>query len=139
MLVPFPEKSRSQQIRDVFVGMGGAATTRQIGVQCRDAGIWSVEERDGFELREIQKQVRDALGELDFAGLPYAGRTTDKDEETGAGLWKARQLWLFDDYAKNVTESDARIFAETRKRNGLIDECIAKYGRHPLGLSAVAD
>lgn len=139
MLIPFPEKTRHQLIRDALAELGGSATTRQLAQHCIESGIWSSDEIESFAIREAQKQVRDALGELDFAGLPYAGRTTDKDEETGAGLWKARQLWLFDDYSKNVAESDQRIAAEKRKRNGLVDECIAKFGMHPLHTATAAD
>lgn len=122
---------RDQQIRDLFATLGGSMTTAQFARECIEYGIWSDVEQDRIIIRAAQSEIRRALKVEDAAGLPTAGKTTDTDDD-GAPVWKARQLWLFEDYELNILD----LVGQRDELHGnalkLAVECEVRYGRAPM-------
>lgn len=124
--------SREQQIRDVFETHGRMMTIRDLAKACIADGIWSRDELNRIAVQAVQGQCRTALKQRDAAGIPNAGQTTQADDD-GQAVWKARQLWLFDDYVLNVREH-----VDQRNENHAIALKIAAEGelryRRPISV-----
>lgn len=137
MLKLQPKDSPDQRIRDEFASVGGAMSTASFAKHLIDSGFWDSEELDAFAVKAVQGQIRSALKKHDAMALPFAGQTTDKDED-GAPVWKQRNLWSYETYELNVatrlTQSES-LYTEAQK---LSDECELKFGRSPMGAEQVA-
>lgn len=126
-----PEKSREQRVRDLFAEVGGSMTTARLAVVSVDRGIWTQRELAKFRYQAIQAFVRRALRGLDMTGLPFAGMTVERDEETNAPVWCQRTLWELVDYELNIKElEDQRAKLQT-VAVGLRKECELRYGKAP--------
>lgn len=131
MLTPFPEKSVDQRIREEFERVGGSTATAPFVHHCRDAGVWSDDEWEALAFREAQANVRRALKAPDAQGLPFAGQTAERDEESKGNVWRQRGMWLYADYETNIAEHVGQRDANHWTAVALANECRARYGRSP--------
>lgn len=131
MLKVQPEKSLDRRIREEFETVGGGMSTAAFAEHCIEAGVWTDEEIEAFTLRSAQSEVRRALKKPDVFGLPFAGKTTESDEETGAPVWQQRTFWTYDDYAMNIHDLIAQRDTLHHEAHHLASECNAKFGKAP--------
>lgn len=131
MLTTFPEKSLDQRIRDEFERVGSTTATAPFVHHCREAGVWSDDEWETLAFREAQAVVRRALKAVDESGLQFAGQTSEKDEEAGGAIWKQRALWVYADYAINISEHIRQRDSNHWAAVALADECRMRYGQAP--------
>jgi hypothetical protein len=133
VLTPMHETSREDRIRDLFLEAGGMSTA-EFTHHCRDVKIWSDDEWNALAFRSAQAEVRKALRKLDASGLPFAGQTTTKTED-GAHVWMTRQMWVYEDYALNISELVEQRDKCHETAVTMADECRGRFGRSPsLGL-----
>lgn len=107
-------------------------STASFAAHCIDAGIWTESEIEAFTLRSAQDAVRLALKKSDIYGLPFAGKTMDKDEETKAPIWKQRQFWQFEDYSFNIRDLVSQRDVLHQEAILLQSECMSRFGKAPL-------
>lgn len=122
-----PMLPREHRIREVFEINGGAMTTLDLARACVGAGIWTQDEMDRIAIKSVQEICRRALNVKDASGLPSASRTTQTNDD-GQPIWKARQLWLFDDYKLNVVAHLGQRDEDHVVAVKLAAECEARYG-----------
>ena len=126
-----PEQSTDQRIRNEFEAVGGGLTTSQFAAHCIDAGIWTDEEIDAGIHRWAQSEVRSALKKADIYGLPFAGKTIERDEETKAPIWKQRPFWGFADYVYNIQDLVSQRDVLHQEALLLQSECLSRFGKAP--------
>lgn len=126
-----PSQSREQRIRDLFREVGGSMTTSRFAAVSVQRGIWSQSELTRFQHQAIQALVRRALRGLDSTGLPFAGMTVERDEDSGAPVWCQRTLWDYVDYQLNIKELDDQTDKLQVIAAGLRRECELRYGQVP--------
>ena len=87
------------------------------------------EQQTGW-VRGVQADIRKALKTKDRGGLPFAGQTTEADED-GAPMWRVRQEWLFPDYEMNVRALAAQRDLLQWEAVALVNECRDRFGVAP--------
>lgn len=98
-----PARTRDDLVNDVFERNGKALSLRDLAKACVSEGVWSQDELNAIVIKSVMEACRRVLNKKDEAGLPKNGPTTETDGD-GAPVWKARQIWLFPDYERNVRE-----------------------------------
>ena len=125
-----PVEPRQTRIRALFQHLGGGMGTATFAHTCIDQGLYTDNDLKRFQLRAVQSEIRAALKATDAAGLPFAGITTEQDED-GAPVWQQRVLWGFEDYVLNIRQ----VFAQRDECHAsgvkLIEECRRRFGKGP--------
>lgn len=131
MLKTQAETSIDQRIRDEFAAIGGGMSTAAFARHCREQGFWDADELEAMELRSIQSVIRKSLTKHDEMALPFAGQTTEKDDD-GAPIWKQRSLWSYETYELNILNRLAQSETLHTEATNLSQECAARFGRSPM-------
>lgn len=130
-------KHYHHEIRRVFADVG-PVSTRTLARKCIDADVFDAAWLESATVRAVQRECRKALRETDGIGLPFAGKTTETDDD-GSPVWAQRELWDRETYYLNIEQH-----IDQRDRNHdravlLHNECLRKYGEAPdiSGLAGV--
>lgn len=138
VIAPQPIRSIEERIRDEFAAVGGSMAKPSFAQHCIDKELWTAEELDAFSFKHVLSLVGGALRQHDKTGLPFAGKTTEKDED-GANVWKQRKLWGYPDYERNILPRQAQGETLIREAELLANECRMRFGRSPLDTAQAAD
>ena len=124
-------------ILQVFKEAGEPLSTRALAKRCIEGGVFPDEWMQGAAVRAAQEECRGVLKDCDINGLPFAGKTSLKDEE-GAPLWVQREMWDYATYALNIAQYMDKRDQNHRKALLLQDDCRKRFGRAPAitGLDA---
>lgn len=107
---------------------GGDGTPSNFVTACRPCnskkGVRSYDDfTDGHPRPVFQEPHR-----LDESGLPFAGVTVERDEDTGAPVLAQRVFWDATDYQLNINALDDQIDKLQIIAAGLRHECELRYG-----------
>lgn len=120
--------ARAARIRELFVfGRTIAAHTEY----CIDKGLWSPAEMRSKATGGCRNEVRAALGALMENRLPFAGQTTERDEDTKAPIWRQIEFWEKDDYYLNNKAYIDRGSDNIEIGNRIASDCWRRYGDGP--------
>jgi hypothetical protein len=128
-------QGRAVRIRALFQFHGGGLTTLDLAKYCRDAGLWSPQERDAMELRAMQAECRKALAADTERGLPFAqpidGDSDDEDETRIAPRWLQLDLLDEEQLVGLIERKRIATYADYRRLMLLVNYCHARFGRAP--------
>lgn len=118
------------EIRRLFADAPERMSTMRTTLACVDAGVIPESWIRNAGIRAAQNEVREALRECDIRGLPFAGRTAEKDED-GAPVWEQRELWDYPTYVLNIEQHVTLARTNQEKAALMAHECHEKFGRSP--------
>lgn len=130
MALPYlkPER-KSDQIKRVWESdMHGQGTIGELARRCLLRGVWTVEERSGWEYRQAEERVRKVMKELLPSGLPSGLPVDPKGTDPN---WAKPSLLTYEQLSLNIEFEFDNERADITRTLGLVDFCDSKYGRHP--------
>ena len=130
MLTVQPVESMGQRIREEFRKVGGLSATA-FAQHCIETGLWTPDELEQFTVREAARIVKRELRVKDAQRLPFAGQTTDIDED-GAPIWKQRRLWDLDTYLLNIGHLETKGKTMLEEASALRNEVVDRFGIHAI-------
>jgi hypothetical protein len=120
--------ARAERIRELFVaGTTVAAHTEY----CIDQELWTAAEMRAKATGGCRNEVRAALGAIMGNGLPFAGQTTERDEEAKAPIWRQIEFWEKPDYYLNNRAYIDRGGDNVGVGNRIASDCWRRYGDGP--------
>lgn len=135
MLKVQPIESVNERIRQEFAERGNGLSASAFAQHCIDAGFWESEDLDSFTLKEASRIVKAALNKHDRQGLPFAGETTEQDDD-GAPVWKQRTFWNLETYGVQIEKREKRAHTELAEAALLRKEALERFGVLPFSASA---
>jgi len=118
--------SRAEQIRALFVT---GSTVAQHAELCVEKGVWSESELLGMASITARQEVREALGALTSAGVPFAGPTAQRSDK--APVWKQIEFWSKEDFDYNWSAYKIRELSNRRVADNIARVCLERYGEPP--------
>jgi hypothetical protein len=131
MAAPAEVKPRNQQIRELFEVEGGAMGNRQFAELCIYQGIFDADRHEVL-VNYAMSQIRRALKEDTSYGIPFAGPTAERDEESGAVVWKKLELWTYEDFEWDARQGSDALTADLARLKRKNEFCLEKYGKAPV-------
>lgn len=130
MLIVQPVESMGQRIREEFRRVSGLSANA-FAQHCIDAGLWTDDELEAIQLRGVAQIVKRELRARDKQRLPFAGQTTETDDD-GAPIWKQRRFWDLDTYLLNISNLETKASTMFEEASALRDEVVDRFGVHAL-------
>lgn len=121
--------NHEQAIRDVIAEIG-LCSTRTLARACLDRGLYGDDERERIFIHAVQADCRRALSAPTPSGLPFAGPTSQRDED-GAPLWVQPQFWTYEDCCVNLERRATGIKGEYQVYLHIHDYTIETFGKAP--------
>lgn len=118
----------ADQVQETLDRHGWGLTTLDATHRCVEEGVISDRQVRNAGIRYYQDKVRAAMRERDGAGLPAAGQTTRRDEDSGSPIWERREKWGSDDYQLNFDLRMDQGAAHIREAEALREEHKQRYG-----------
>lgn len=126
-----PTESIGSRIRAEFEECGNGRSAAAFAQHCIDSGFWGRDALATFTLKEATRIVRVALNKKDARGLPFAGETTERDED-GSRVWAMRSFWSLETYgaiSRRLRTEGQTLISEA---DALDAEAFEKFGVFPL-------
>jgi hypothetical protein len=121
------DKSRASVIRSLFVV---GSTIQEHTERCIENGAWTESELRGMASIQARAEVRDALGQITSEGVPFAGPTETRKEQSP--VWRQMEFWSKRDFDYNYSEYKRRERANAKVATAIARVCRERFGEDPI-------
>jgi hypothetical protein len=120
------EQSRAAKIRALFTS---GTTIQEHAERCVEYGVWTQSELRGMAALQARAEVREALGQIQPEGVPWAGPTSS--HKGSAPVWRQMEFWSKADFDFNYSAYRTRERANAKIANAIARVCRERFGVDP--------